>query len=112
MSLELHENRLRDVLSVIEDARMPPFDARDVAKNIKSALHGWEHLEASLDGLRQDMEAAVGIIERLPEEAGPHQAARLQMLEHFQHDLNQIRASEALLQQHMNTLYAQYYELI
>ncbi|GAA3995110.1 hypothetical protein GCM10022631_01540 [Deinococcus rubellus] len=112
MSLEIHENRLRDVLSVIEDARMPHFGARDVAQNIKSAIQGWEHLEASLTGLHRDMETAVGIVESLLVEAGPHQTARLQMLEHFQHDLNQIRVSEELLQQSMDTLYAQYYELI
>ncbi|WP_288405481.1 hypothetical protein [uncultured Deinococcus sp.] len=112
MTLGQQEQRLQDVLAVLDAARVPPAQGRAVS----GALRGLADQQADLDRLLtemcRDLTDVIGLLGTLEAEDEEQARARGEMLGHLRGDLSQMRTAHRAVQQLAGTTYLSFYALL
>lgn len=113
MTPETPEARLQDVLDTIYWAMLAPPAPGELAARMREVMGGQARLLEVLGQMRTDLEHAVGALQELPSEGVElRDAARVQMLRHFEADLAYMKGMQQTVEEMTDTLYAEFYTLL
>ena len=112
MTLGQQEQRLQDVLAVLEAARVPPAQGREIAETLRALVERQAHLDLLFDEMCRDLAGVIGLLGTLEPAQEEQARAHARMLGHLCGDLEQVQATRQTVQAAADTMYLGFYALL
>ncbi|KQR41151.1 hypothetical protein [Deinococcus sp. Leaf326] len=112
MTLGQQEQKLQDVLAVLEAARVPPVEGRAVSDILRGLLDRQTELDRLFSEMSRDLTDVVGLLSTLDPENDEQTRAQARMLAHLRGDLARLEATQRAVQQAADVMYVGFYALL
>lgn len=112
MTLGQQEQKLQDVLAVLEAARVPPAQGRVVSEILRGLVNRQTDLDRLLTEMCRDLSEVIGVLGTLEPEDEEQTRAHGRMLGHLRGDLSQVEETRQAVQQAADRMYVGFYALL